>query len=349
MILVLDSAMNWTTDDFDYHLPSELIAQQPTAQRTHSRMLQLSRHGGAVSHGQFPDIVDCLQPQDLLVFNDTKVFPARLFGRKASGGKVECLIERLLDSHNALAHIRSSKSPKPGAVLTLGDGINVRVEGREGDLFCLRLLSEAPFLELLWQQGRLPLPPYIEREVEPDDYERYQTVFADRVGAVAAPTAGLHFDEGILAAIEEKGVSTTKVTLHVGAGTFQPVRVDSLSSHHMHSEWIDVSASVVQAIADCQQRGGRVVAVGTTVLRALETASRGGSCRTFTGDTDIFIYPGFTFHCVDALLTNFHLPKSTLLMLVAAFAGYEEMMQAYQAAIAARYRFFSYGDCMLVG
>lgn len=340
--------MNWTTEDFHYDLPSELIAQQPAQQRTHSRMLQLSRQSGTVSHGQFSDIVDLLQPQDLLVFNDTKVFPARLFGHKATGGKVECLIERLLSSHTAVAHIRSSKSPKQGAVLSLGEGIEVLVEGREGDLFCLRLLNEAPFLELLWQQGRLPLPPYIEREVEAADYERYQTVFADRVGAVAAPTAGLHFDEGILAVIQEKGIQTAKLTLHVGAGTFQPVRVDALSSHQMHSEWIDVSVGVVNAIQDCRQRGGRVVAVGTTVLRALESASRGGGCQPFTGDTDIFIYPGFTFHCVDALLTNFHLPKSTLLMLVAAFAGYDEMMQAYQAAIAAQYRFFSYGDCMLI-
>ncbi len=340
--------MNWTTEHFDYHLPADLIAQQPAEQRTQSRMLHLDRGTGGLSHHGFPDIVDFLQPQDLLVFNNTKVFPARLFGRKESGGRVECLIERLLDSHCALAHLRASKSPRDGTLLTLGQGITVRVDGRQGEFFLLTLLDERPFLDVLEQQGRLPLPPYIERDVSPEDYDRYQTVFAERVGAVAAPTAGLHFDKSIIAAIKNKGVEVATLTLHVGAGTFQPVRVDSLQAHKMHHEWIDVPESLVQSIQACRQRGGRVVAVGTTVLRALEAASLQGSCEAYAGETDIFIYPGFQFRCVDALLTNFHLPKSTLMMLVSAFAGYEEIMKAYQAAIAAEYRFFSYGDCMLM-
>ncbi|MCW8972756.1 MAG: tRNA preQ1(34) S-adenosylmethionine ribosyltransferase-isomerase QueA, partial [Gammaproteobacteria bacterium] len=285
---------------------------------------------------------------DLLVFNDTRVIPARLFGRKESGGAVEVLVERITGEQTVLAHLRASKSPRPGSWLTLEEGIAVEVSGRDGALFALRF--PAPVLELLKQYGRMPLPPYIEREAGESDAERYQTVYARKEGAVAAPTAGLHFDEAMLAHLDEMGVESAYVTLHVGAGTFQPVRVDDIREHHMHSEYIEVPQAVVDAVAATRARGGRVVAVGTTVVRSLESAARanGGELAVYSGETDIFIYPGYQFRVIDALVTNFHLPESTLLMLVSAFAGYEQTMAAYRHAVEQRYRFFSYGDAMFL-
>ena len=340
--------MKWTTQDFDYELPADLIAFAPPKERSGSRMLRISRETQTVADGAFTDIVNFFQPNDVLILNDTKVFPARLYGRKQSGGKIECLIERLTSDKTALAHIKSSKSPKPGSQLVFADQYIATVVARHDALFELEFSIESSLLAFLNEFGEIPLPPYIERKPDASDVERYQTVFADKTGAVAAPTAGLHFDASILAAIKEQGVAIEYLTLHVGAGTFQPVRVEQLDQHKMHSEWIDVSASLCAAIENCQANNGRVIAVGTTVLRALESASLSGKILPYQGETDIFIYPGFTFNCVDVLLTNFHLPKSTLLMLVAALTGYDLMRGAYQHAIEQRYRFFSYGDCMLI-
>ncbi len=332
--------------DFHFDLPEELIAHYPTAQRRGSRLLVLE--GEDVKHHQFPDFLDYLQAGDLLVFNNTRVIPARLWGQKATGGKIEVLIERPLDEHRALAHIRSSKSPKAGARLFLEGGIEVECTGREGALFCLTFLNPEPLLELLEKHGHLPLPPYIERADELEDRERYQTVYAQHLGAVAAPTAGLHFDDELLAQIRAKGVNTAFVTLHVGAGTFQPVKVDKLEEHVMHKEWLEVTEAVAAQVNATKAAGGRVIAVGTTSVRCLETASYSGTTQAFSGDTDIFIYPSYQWRCVDKLLTNFHLPESTLLMLVSSFAGYEPIKKAYQAAVAEKYRFFSYGDAMLL-
>lgn len=332
--------------DFSFDLPPELIAQHPLAERTASRLLVL--HDGQVSDRLFTDLVEFLQPDDLLVMNNTRVIPGRLFGQKATGGKVEVLVERVVDAHQVLAHVRASKSPKPGSELHLEGGIQAEVTGREGDLFCLLFAGEQPVVELLEGHGHMPLPPYIERSDAAADRERYQTVFAERQGAVAAPTAGLHFDQAMLDALAEKGVDSTFVTLHVGAGTFQPVRVDNIDEHHMHKEYIEVSAETVAAVKQTQARGGRVVAVGTTSVRALESAAQQGELKPFTGDTDIFITPGYRFKVVDLLITNFHLPESTLLMLVCAFAGYDEVMAAYRHAVKQDYRFFSYGDAMLL-
>jgi len=334
--------------DFNYRLPEELIAQYPLAERSASRMLHMDKLSGAVSDRQFTDLLELLSPDDLLVFNDTKVIPARLFGRKASGGKVEILIERIEDRQQALAHIRASKSPKPGARIELENGYYLEVVGREEDLFRLRLPGANGVLELLAEIGHIPLPAYINRSDENSDLERYQTVFADRAGAVAAPTAGLHFDQTILNRLEQKGLQRTFVTLHVGSGTFRPVRVEDLSQHTMHKEFYSVSQSTVDAVAAARARGGRVVAVGTTAVRALESASAGGQLAAGVGDTDLFITPGYRFKSVDALFTNFHLPESTLLMLVSAFAGYDAVMAAYRHAIEQRYRFFSYGDAMFI-
>ncbi len=336
------------TSDFHFELPDELIAQRPAAERGASRLLLLDGAEGVPQDRHFADLPALLNPGDLLVFNDTRVIPARLFGVKESGGRVEVLIERLTGDREALAHVRASKSPKPGTTLTLEEAFEVEVTGREGALFALRF--PAPALALLEAHGRLPLPPYIEREAGADDDERYQTVFADKAGAVAAPTAGLHFDEAMLERLAAMGVEQARVTLHVGAGTFQPVRVENIDEHHMHAERIEVPAETVAAIAACRARGGRVVAVGTTVVRSLESAVRAhqGVLRPYSGETDIFIYPGYTFGVIDALLTNFHLPESTLLMLVSAFAGYDEVMAAYRHAVAERYRFFSYGDAMFL-
>jgi S-adenosylmethionine:tRNA ribosyltransferase-isomerase len=334
--------------DFYYHLPESLIAQKPLPQRSASRLLHLDKQSGAVTDGQFTDFIDMLQPNDLLVLNDTKVIPARLFGHKASGGKIEILIERIENDRQALAHIKASKSPKPGGLLNLDNGAVCRVMEREHDLFRLAFETESTLLELLAEIGHMPLPPYIARADDSDDLDRYQTLFAKQAGAVAAPTAGLHFDQATLDKIEQKGIAKAFVTLHVGSGTFQPVRVEDLSQHVMHKEYFQVPQQTVAAVKQARERGGRVVAIGTTAVRALESASAGGELQAGFGDTELFITPGYTFKSVDAMLTNFHLPESTLLMLISAFAGYDAVMEAYRHAIAQRYRFFSYGDAMVI-
>lgn len=335
-------------DDFDFYLPDELIARHPTAERTGSRLLVLDGAQGQIEHRQFPDILSLIEPGDLLVFNNTRVIPARLFGQKTSGGKVEVLVERMTSDHTAMAHIRANKSPKPDTVLTMEGGIELTVTGRHENLFEIRSDAQTPLVDLLEAHGHMPLPPYMEREDDDEDRERYQTVYAERKGAVAAPTAGLHFDDALLSQLKDKGVNTAFVTLHVGAGTFQPVKADKIEDHVMHSEWIDVSPEVVAQIEATKTAGKRVIAVGTTSVRSLETASQGGTLQPFTGDTQIFIFPGYRFNTVDAMITNFHLPKSTLIMLVSAFAGRDNVMNAYQAAVDERYRFFSYGDAMFV-
>ncbi len=334
--------------DFHYDLPLALIASEPLAERTASRLLILNGTSGECRDGQFTDVLDLIQPEDLLVFNNTRVIPARLHGEKTTGGKVEVLVERITGEHTALAHIRASKAPKPGTRLRLEQVIDAQVTGRQDDLFELQFLHTDSALNLLEQYGHIPLPPYIERADTPADRERYQTVFAQQPGAVAAPTAGLHFDQPLLEALRQKGVQTAAVTLHVGAGTFQPVRVQDLSQHVMHAEYADVSQEVCDAVAACRERGGRVVAVGTTSVRSLESAARDGTLKPFQGDTRLFITPGYQFRVVDVMITNFHLPESTLLMLVSAFAGYENIMQAYQHAVRRKYRFFSYGDAMFM-
>ncbi len=337
------------TKDFTFELPEQLIAKTPPDQRGTSRLLCLDGQTGQCRHQQFPDIIDELVPGDLLVFNDTRVIPARLFGHKASGGKVELLIERVLSDHHALAHIKASKSPKPGTVIWLNDSVSVEVTGRSDSLF--EISSQQNLFEIMEAIGHMPLPPYIDREDTLDDRERYQTVYGKHLGAVAAPTAGLHFDENLLAALADKGVEHTFVTLHVGAGTFQPVRVDDVKSHIMHSERMVLSEESAAAINLAKAQGRRVVAIGTTSVRCLETAaahSQSDSVEPYSGETDIFIYPGFHYQVVDLLLTNFHLPESTLLMLVSAFVGFENTMAAYREAVAQQYRFFSYGDAMLI-
>ena len=352
--------------DYDFQLPPELIAQHPTPERSASRLLDGT--GRQAQDRVFRDLPGLLSPGDLLVFNDTRVIKARLFGRKASGGAVEALVERVLPSssaaagtsHSVWAHLRASKSPKPGSVVRFGrrgtgaqasfeEGFDAVVLGRcgpDGELFHLALPAD-PFA-LLETFGHVPLPPYITHDDEPEDERRYQTVFAQRPGAVAAPTASLHFDEAVLAGLQARGVATARITLHVGAGTFQPVRADRIEDHRMHSEWYEVGAQTVDAIQATRAAGGRIVAVGTTTVRSLESAARSGVLQPTTGDTDIFITPGFQFRVVDRLITNFHLPKSTLMMLVSAFAGHAHVMALYRHAIAQRYRFFSYGDAMLL-
>ena len=336
------------TSDFDFDLPEALIAQFPAAERTASRLLRVDGNSGAVHDAAFSDLPQFLRAGDLLVFNDTRVIKARLLGQKDSGGKVEVLVERVLDAHRALAHIRSSRSPKAGALLRLAEAIDVEVLGRQGDLFELRFPGDTPLFELLDRHGSLPLPPYITHSPDTVDDERYQTVYARQPGAVAAPTAGLHFDQGLLQKLEQMGVQTAFVTLHVGAGTFQPVRVEDPTQHVMHSEWYDMPQSTVDKIQATRQRGGKITAVGTTALRALESAARSGELVAGSGDTDIFITPGYRFRVVERLLTNFHLPRTTLIMLVSAFAGADNIRHAYQHAIAQQYRFFSYGDAMLI-
>ena len=338
----------WRKSDFVYELPDALIARFPLPERSAARLLvarAVSATQVDLSDRMVRDLPELLAPNDLLVFNNTRVLPARLFGQKASGGRVEILIERLKGAHEASAYVRASKSPKVGGVIHIG-AAEVRVTGRHEALFVLH--SETPWAELLAAQGEMPIPPYLERAALESDKQRYQTVFAKHSGAVAAPTAGLHFDEALLAAIRMRGVATAEVTLHVGAGTFQPVRHENLAEHVMHEEWLQVGQDVVDAVAACRARGGRVVAIGTTSLRALESAAAGGELAPFSGDTNLFITPGYRFRVVDALLTNFHLPESTLLMLVSAFAGYDNIRAAYQHAIAARYRFYSYGDAMFL-
>jgi len=332
--------------DFNFELPDALIARHPLAERQGSRLLCLDGPTGALAHRQFSELLEYLRPGDLMVFNNTRVIPARLFGQKASGGKLEVLVERVLDNRRVLAHVRSSKSPKPGSTILIDGGAEAQMLARHDALFELGFNEDV--LPLLERVGHMPLPPYINRPDDNADRERYQTVYAERAGAVAAPTAGLHFDQPLLEAIRAKGVVTAFVTLHVGAGTFQPVRVEKIEDHHMHNEWLEVTEEVVEAVAACRARGGRVIAVGTTSVRSLESAARDGQLKPFSGDTDIFIYPGRPFHVVDALVTNFHLPESTLLMLVSAFAGYPQTMAAYATAIAEGYRFFSYGDAMFI-
>jgi S-adenosylmethionine:tRNA ribosyltransferase-isomerase len=334
--------------DFQYHLPRELIAQFPTEQRTDSRLLVLSRAEETIEDRLFTDIESYLQPGDLVVMNNTRVIPARLHGEKTTGGKLEVLIERVLNEHEVLAQVRASKSPKPGSQLTFDNRIQADVLGRRDEFFHLRFASERAVLDILDEIGHIPLPPYIERSDKQEDVERYQTVYADQPGAVAAPTAGLHFDNQLLSRLKNNGVHFGYVTLHVGAGTFQPVRVEHIADHKMHEEWISVDQSMVTQIEQTKQSGGRVIAIGTTTVRCLETAALAGALNPFEGETDIFITPGFKFRVVDALLTNFHLPESTLLMLVSAFAGYKLTMAAYQHAVEQRYRFFSYGDAMLI-
>ena len=332
--------------DFYFDLPEVLIAQQPAAERRASRLLVLE--GQNCLDKQFIDLLDFIQPNDLLVFNNTRVIPARLFGKKQTGGQVELLIERIVSDSQALCHIRSSKSPKPGAKLIIEQAFEVEVVGRQGALFEVVFDSTKTPLEWLEQFGHMPLPPYIAREEAQADKERYQTVYGTRPGAVAAPTAGLHFDDAMLDSIKQKGADIGFVTLHVGAGTFKPVQVDKIEEHKMHSEWLEVQPGLVAQVAKTRQAGGRVIAVGTTSVRCLESASVQGELRPFTGETDIFISPGYVFQQVDLLITNFHLPESTLIMLVSAFAGYENTMNAYRHAVEQAYRFFSYGDAMLV-
>jgi S-adenosylmethionine:tRNA ribosyltransferase-isomerase len=333
--------------DFDYCLPSELIAQAPLEQRTDSRLLCLDGGNGTIHDLRFRDLPTLLMPGDLLVFNDTRVIPARLFGRKPSGGRVELLIERILQPDLALAHLRASKSPKPGTAIELGSSWRVRVLGREGELYEVGL-EQGDFYSLMEDQGHMPLPPYITRCDAALDRDRYQTVYAERPGAVAAPTAGLHFDRPMLERLARQGIASARVTLHVGAGTFQPVRSEDLDRHQMHSEYVEVGSEVCARVRDTRAAGGRVVAVGTTSVRSLEAAAVGGELKPFRGDTRLFIRPGYRFVAVDALITNFHLPKSTLLMLVAAFCGYDNVMRAYRHAVQQRYRFFSYGDAMFL-
>lgn len=332
--------------DFFFDLPENLIAQQPLGERGGSRMLCVDGETGARQDRMFGELGALLEPGDLLVLNDTRVIPARLYGRKQTGGRVECLIERLLDEHRALVHLRASRSPGAGARLDFDGGGSAEVLGRGQDLFELRF--DRPLLPYLEQHGHVPLPPYIHRADTESDRRRYQTVYATQAGAVAAPTAGLHFETDMLEELGRRGIEVVSVTLHVGSGTFQPVRVEDIEDHVMHSEYVVVDQGVCASVAAARARGGRVVAVGTTAVRSLETAAREGELRPFEGDTDIFIYPGYEFRVVDALLTNFHLPESTLLMLVCAFAGYRTVMAAYAHAVEARYRFFSYGDAMFL-
>ena len=339
--------------DFHYDLPRELIAQAPLAQRSASRLLVVDAAARGFADRRFTDLVDYVRAGDLLVFNDTRVLHARLYGRKETGGAVEILIERITGAHEALAQLGVSKKPKQGSRILLGDNSTILVLGREGEFYSLRFESAEPLEKLLPKLGRMPLPPYIEREdkvsaIDADDEVRYQTVFAHTPGAVAAPTAGLHFDAPLLDALREKGVDFGYVTLHVGAGTFQPMRRDSVEDHVMHREWLNVGAELVEKMRRTRAQGGRVVAVGTTVVRALESAKRDGVVEPFAGETQIFIFPGYAITSVDALVTNFHLPESTLLMLVSAYAGRKLILEAYRHAVEQRYRFFSYGDAMLI-
>ena len=333
--------------DFDYALPPELVAQHPARERAASRLLRVEPPG-EFRDLAFRDLPSLLEAGDLLVFNDTRVIKARLRGRKDSGGEVEVLVERILGADAVLAQVRASKSPKPGRQIHFAPGVSAEVTGRRGEFFELRFAADRPVLEILAAHGEVPLPPYITHAPEADDESRYQTVYAAVPGAVAAPTAGLHFDQAMLAALAAKGVASARVTLHVGAGTFQPVRTDDLSSHVMHEEWYSIPEATVSAIATAKARGGRVVAVGTTTLRALESAAAAGPLRAQAAETRLFIVPGFRFEVVDRLVTNFHLPRSTLLVLVCAFSGTALMRRAYAHAVANRYRFFSYGDAMLL-
>ncbi len=336
----------YTLADFDFALPPELIAQHPAAERSASRLLDAI--GTTAIDRIFHELPDLLREGDLLILNDTRVIKARLLGAKASGGAVEALVERVLPNHEVLAHLRASKAPRAGSVLRFANAFDAEVLARSPDQALYRLRFADDPLLLLERHGQVPLPPYIQHAPGVDDEHRYQTVFAKTPGAVAAPTAALHFDAPLLSRLAECGIHTAHVTLHVGAGTFQPVRSEHLAEHRMHREWFDVSTSVVQAVAAARRRGGRIVAVGTTSLRALESAALGGELQARCGETDLFITPGFGFRVVDLLITNFHLPKSTLMMLVSAFAGFDAVRALYAHAITQRYRFFSYGDAMML-
>jgi S-adenosylmethionine:tRNA ribosyltransferase-isomerase len=334
--------------DFSFELPKALIAQYPLAERSQSRLLCLDKASGELTHRRFFELPQLLQPNDLLVFNNTQVIPVRLFGHKQSGGKVEILVERILHENSALAFMRASKAPKVHAKIYLNDTEYAEVVERREDQYLLHFHSARPLLDLLHDIGHMPLPPYLQRADEALDQTRYQTIYASQPGAAAAPTAGLHFDQALMQSLQQQGVTCEYITLHVGAGTFQPVRVEDIRQHHMHSEYIDVPQAVCEKIAATKAQGGRVIAVGTTVVRSLETAARSGELKPYQGDTDIFIYPGYSFQCIDGLITNFHLPESTLLMLVCAFAGYDSVMQMYQTAVQREYRFFSYGDACFI-
>jgi S-adenosylmethionine:tRNA ribosyltransferase-isomerase len=334
--------------DFHFDLPKQLIAQYPTSKRTDSRLLVLDGKSGVYADKQFTDIIELIEPGDLLVMNNTRVIPARLHGVKDTGGQVEVLIERVLNEHEVLAQMRASKSPKPGSKLKFSETHTAEVLERQEPFYRLRFTGDESVLAVLEAIGQMPLPPYIERMDEQADRERYQTVYAREAGAVAAPTAGLHFSKDLLSQLQENGVRLAYLTLHVGAGTFQPVRVENIHEHKMHKEWISVPQSVVDVVQATKAAGKRVIAVGTTTVRSLESAALNGELNAFEGETDIFITPGFEFQVVDSLLTNFHLPGSTLLMLVCAFGGYEPVMNAYRHAVNSNYRFFSYGDAMFI-
>lgn len=336
------------TSDFDYELPEELIASEPLAERSASRMLELDGATGDLTDRRFSDLVDCLGPDDLLVLNDTRVIPARLYGQRRTGGRVQVLVERIESRTEALAHVNANRAPQPGTELVLEGEASAEVVSREGEFFRLRFDTGEGVLALLERLGHMPLPPYIGRDEESADRERYQTVFAREAGAVAAPTAGLHFDHDLFQALDDRGIGIARITLHVGAGTFQPVRVEDPGKHAMHSERLRVTPDVCERVNATRARGGRVVAVGTTVVRALETAATDGELQPYEGETAIFIYPGYRFRLTDALITNFHLPGSTLIMLVSALTGRERLLAAYRHAVAQRYRFYSYGDAMFI-
>ncbi len=341
------------TREFQYHLPQQLIAQKPCDVRSQSRLLYYSRTQQKIRHLKFSNIVDLIHADDLLVFNNTRVIPARMYGYKETGGKVEILVERLINNQTCLAHIRASKTPKAGSKITLSDeaknfSFTVTVEGRDDDLFILSADTEQPMAEIIEKIGHMPLPPYINREDTVEDFSRYQTVYAETPGAVAAPTAGLHFDHDLLKKLEDKGVDSAYVTLHIGAGTFQPVRSESIEDHKMHFEYLEVPQQTVDKCLQTRGNGGRIIAVGTTTIRSLEAASMQGQLEAYSGETDMFIYPGYQFKSIDALITNFHLPESTLLMLISAFAGKAKTLRCYEEAVSEEYRFFSYGDAMFI-
>ncbi|KAF5271656.1 hypothetical protein FQR65_LT05277 [Abscondita terminalis] len=348
--LILKIQTQYKLEDFAYELPEKLIAHYPKKQRTDSRLFCLNKATGAIQHKKFKDILNFINPGDLLVLNNTQVIPARLFAKKTTGGKVEILIEKIVDKKRISAQLKSSKSLKLGTILILETGASLEITARAENIFELVFLIEpnTSILELLNKIGHIPLPPYIQRADELFDWERYQTVFASSPGAIAAPTAGLHFDEELLTQLKANGVDIAYITLHVGSGTFQPIRSARLEDHRMHNEQVTVSETVCEQITLTKQNNKRVIAVGTTVVRSLETANFNSQIKPFVGSTDLFIYPGFNFRCIDAIITNFHLPHSTLLMLVCAFAGYERVMQSYYEAIKQNYRFFSYGDAMWI-
>lgn len=332
--------------DFRYHLPNELIARFPLEQRTESRLLCLNASSGEVQHKKFKDLSTLLRPNDLLVFNNTKVIPARVYGKKKTGGRVELLVERILTGNTALVMLKVSKSPQVNTIICFEGAAQATVKERQGQFYILEFnCNVRDFLE---EQGEIPLPPYINRKADAADNERYQTVYAEHEGAVAAPTAGLHFDEAMLKTLNKEGIKSTFVTLHVGAGTFQPVRVENVKDHDMHAEYIDVSKETCNIIEETKKVGGRIIAVGTTSVRSLETAAASGQIKPFQGDSTIFIYPGYEFKVVDAMVTNFHLPESTLLMLISAFANRDMILKTYEEAVNEKYRFFSYGDAMFI-